>query len=378
MHVVMRPTCRPKVPNRRTGCRATPHTGRWRTDPATADHGWPVTAWNCPACTRLIWNRPVVATATADRRGVEAGLALSDPGRLRARAGPKAMLMASCAGDGATAPDEPGSQAARPSVPTKTSPSRAARSRLVMLVGSSWLVDPSPPARAKTAMREGRHEGRAVWEGGSCRPVRELSVDYSPRGSESRSAAAEVVGYSAGPSAGPMACSQQDGKVRHTFATSDRCELSHEWVERPCCQYRVVLGSRAWSPPKKRTVERARRSYRSPLRERRAAETRNAILAAARPVVHDQGMDRHRACATSPPRPASPRRRSTATSPRSGCSCKRSSTSRWSATLQPVAVAERPEFAAIGRGSHADRTAAAARLLTANLRSRRRAGQGHP
>ena len=32
---------------------------------------------------------------------------------------------------------------------------------------------------------------------------------------------------------------------------------------------------------------------------------------------------------------------------------------------RPVAVAERPEFAAIGRGRHVDRTAAAARLLAA-------------
>ena len=39
---------------------------------------------------------------------------------------------------------------------------------------------------------------------------------------------------------------------------------------------------------------------------------------------------------------------------------------------RPVAVADRPEFAAIGRGRHVERTAAAARLLGAIYDARRR------
>src|SRR6476620_11662695 len=83
------------------------------------------------------------------------------------------MLIASCVGDGATASAEPESQAARPSVPTKASPSRAARSRLVMVICSSWLVDPSPAARAKTAIA-GRNGTRV-----RCLGERKLQADGS-------------------------------------------------------------------------------------------------------------------------------------------------------------------------------------------------------
>jgi len=109
-------------------------------------------------------------------------------------------------------------------------------------------------------------------------------------------------------------------------------------------------------------VERARRSYRSPLRERRAAETRNAILAAADRLFMTKGW-------------TGTGMRDVATAAGVATETLYGHFSSKRALLQevinialvddaePVAVAERPEFAAIGRGSHTDRTAAAARLL---------------
>jgi hypothetical protein len=63
--------------------------------------------------------------------------------------------------------------------------------------------------------------GAPAGEGGSCKPVRELSLDDSPRWLGVPSAATDIVGYSTGPSAGPYGVYDEDGKVRHTFATHD-------------------------------------------------------------------------------------------------------------------------------------------------------------
>jgi len=110
-------------------------------------------------------------------------------------------------------------------------------------------------------------------------------------------------------------------------------------------------------------VERTRRTYRSPLREQRAAETRNAILVAADRLFMTKGW-------------AGTGMRDVAAAAGVATETLYGHFSSKRVLLQevinvalvgdaePVAVAERPEFAAIGRGSHAARTAAAARLLS--------------
>jgi AcrR family transcriptional regulator len=110
-------------------------------------------------------------------------------------------------------------------------------------------------------------------------------------------------------------------------------------------------------------AERARRSYRSPLRERRAAETRSAILAAADRFFMTKGW-------------VGTGMRDVATAAGVATETLYGHFSSKRALLQevvnialvgdtaPVAETERPEFAAIGRGSHKDRTAAAARVVS--------------
>jgi AcrR family transcriptional regulator len=106
----------------------------------------------------------------------------------------------------------------------------------------------------------------------------------------------------------------------------------------------------------------ARRQYRSPLRARRAAETREALLTAAEELFISKGW--------------------TATGMRDVAAAAGVATETLYAHFsskrallravvdvavvgdsQPVAVADRPEFAAMASGRHADRTAAAGRLL---------------
>jgi AcrR family transcriptional regulator len=107
---------------------------------------------------------------------------------------------------------------------------------------------------------------------------------------------------------------------------------------------------------------RSRRRYRSPLRARRAAETRDALISAAQRLFVANGWT-----ATGMRDVAAEAGVATETV-YAYFSSKRG---LLQAVLdiavvgddRPVAVAERPEFAAIGRGRHADRTAAAARLL---------------
>jgi hypothetical protein len=83
--------------------------------------------------------------------------------------------------------------------------------------GSSWFGTRVRP-RADMAKREGRHEGRAAWEGRELLAGAGAAYCYSPRGSESE-ALLPTVGGGAVPSAGPMACAQQDGNRCHGFAT---------------------------------------------------------------------------------------------------------------------------------------------------------------
>jgi AcrR family transcriptional regulator len=107
-----------------------------------------------------------------------------------------------------------------------------------------------------------------------------------------------------------------------------------------------------------------RRRYRSPLRARRAAETRDALLTAAHRLFITNGW-------------VGTGMRDVAAEAGVATETLYAYFSSKRGLLQavmdiavvgddrPVAVAERPEFASIGRGHHADRTAAAARLLTA-------------
>src|SRR5262245_57451681 len=106
----------------------------------------------------------------------------------------------------------------------------------------------------------------------------------------------------------------------------------------------------------------ARRQYRSPLRAQRAAETRAALLTAAEELFVTKGW--------------------TATGMREVATAAGVATETLYAHFsskrvllravvdvavagdtQPVAMAERPEFTAVGRGRHAERTSAAGRLL---------------
>jgi AcrR family transcriptional regulator len=106
----------------------------------------------------------------------------------------------------------------------------------------------------------------------------------------------------------------------------------------------------------------SRRPYRSPLRVRRAAETREALLTAAEQLFVTKGWT-----ATG--------MREVATAAGVATETLYAHFSSKRALLravvdvavvgdsQPVAVAERPEFIAMGRGRHVDRAAAAGRLL---------------
>jgi len=106
----------------------------------------------------------------------------------------------------------------------------------------------------------------------------------------------------------------------------------------------------------------AARRYRSPLRERRTAETRQSLLAAAtrlfgtlgwqgtgmREVAAEAGVATETLYAHFPSKRAL---------------LQGVVDVAVAGDDEPVAVADRPEFAAMGRGSLAERTAAAARLL---------------
>lgn len=106
-----------------------------------------------------------------------------------------------------------------------------------------------------------------------------------------------------------------------------------------------------------------RRRYRSPLRDRRAAETRDGLLAAAHRLFVTNGW-----FATGMRDVAAEAGVATETVYAYFSSKRRLLQAVVDIAVvgddHPEPVAERPEFAAIGRGRHADRTAAAARLLT--------------
>jgi AcrR family transcriptional regulator len=107
----------------------------------------------------------------------------------------------------------------------------------------------------------------------------------------------------------------------------------------------------------------SQRRYRSPLRERRAAETRDALLAAARNLFVTNGW-----VATGMREVAAEAGVATETAYAYFSSKRGLLQAVMDVAVvgddRPVAVAERPEFAAMGRGRHAERTGAAARLLT--------------
>ncbi len=119
--------------------------------------------------------------------------------------------------------------------------------------------------------------------------------------------------------------------------------------------------------PRARTdrTDRPARLYRSPLREQRAAETRRALVEAAHRLFVTKGW-------------FGTGMRDVAGEAGVAMETLYSYFSSKRVLLQhvvdialvgetkPVAIAQRPEIAAIGRGTHAERTAAAARLLTAD------------
>ena len=113
-----------------------------------------------------------------------------------------------------------------------------------------------------------------------------------------------------------------------------------------------------------RPTDRARRSYRSPLREKRAAETRRSLVEAGHRLFVTKGW-------------FGTGMRDVAAEAGVAMETLYGYFSSKRVLLQqvvdvalvgdtaPVPIGERPEFAAIGNGTHAERTAAAARLLTA-------------
>jgi AcrR family transcriptional regulator len=106
------------------------------------------------------------------------------------------------------------------------------------------------------------------------------------------------------------------------------------------------------------------RRYRSPLREQRAAETRQSLLAAAYRLFVANGWQ-----GTGMREVAAEAGVATETLYAHFSSKRALLQAVVNVSLAgddaPVAVADRPEFKAMGRGSVRDRTAAAARLLTA-------------
>lgn len=105
------------------------------------------------------------------------------------------------------------------------------------------------------------------------------------------------------------------------------------------------------------------RRYRSPLRDQRAAETRGALTAAANRLFVSKGW------AATGMRDVAAEAGVATETVYAHFSSKRGLLRAVMDTAvvgddHPVALVERPQFAAIGRGGRADRTRAAARLLT--------------
>jgi len=123
----------------------------------------------------------------------------------------------------------------------------------------------------------------------------------------------------------------------------------------------LVTDSRSDAEPIAATPQRRR--YSSPLRARRAAETREALLTAAHRLFVANGW-----VATGMRDVAAEAGVATETVYAYFSSKRALLRAVIDVAVvgddRPVAVAERPEFAAMGRGRHSDRTAAAARLLT--------------
>jgi AcrR family transcriptional regulator len=129
---------------------------------------------------------------------------------------------------------------------------------------------------------------------------------------------------------------------------------------------RGVMSEPAGDPaprPRKRNATAGRRPYRSPRRHQQAAETRAAVLAAATELFGAQGW-----AATGMSDIAAAAGVSTETV----YATYRTKISLLLAAvdaavvgdLEPVALADRPEFAALGAGTRAERLAALARLKT--------------
>jgi AcrR family transcriptional regulator len=141
-------------------------------------------------------------------------------------------------------------------------------------------------------------------------------------------------------------------------------------LEQTCSEYSIVLSMDAMTgrgsdaQRTKPAEARSRRRYQSPLRARRAAETRQALITAAHRLFVTRGW-----LATGMRDVAAEAGVATETV-YAYFSSKRG---LFQAVVDlavvgddlPVPVAERAEFVAAGRGTHRDRTAAAARLLTA-------------
>lgn len=124
----------------------------------------------------------------------------------------------------------------------------------------------------------------------------------------------------------------------------------------------------ATASPDRSTPRRSRRAYHSPLRAQRSLETRAALIAAARQLFLETGW------AATGMRDVAVAAGVATETVYAYFSSKRN---LLQAVIdievvgdeQPVALAERPEFAALARGTRAERCAAAARLL-ANVHQR--------
>jgi AcrR family transcriptional regulator len=110
-------------------------------------------------------------------------------------------------------------------------------------------------------------------------------------------------------------------------------------------------------------IGRTPRTYHSPLREKRAAETRSALLDAAHRLFVSKGW-----FATGMRDVANEAGVATETLyghfPSKRVLFQQVVDTELIGDAAPTAIAQRPEFSAIGRGTHAERSEAAARLLT--------------
>src|SRR5262245_29461285 len=144
----------------------------------------------------------VVASTRTHGPGVETGLALRDPGRLRSDGteGDVDRVLGGRRSHGSGRAGVAGGEAERSD---EGEPEQGCSQSLGHGVVFLLVAGPeSARARQRGDCGEGRHNGRAGWEGGSCWP--DGSCESTTRRVARRSEAPlPFVGYSTGPNAGP-------------------------------------------------------------------------------------------------------------------------------------------------------------------------------